>query len=316
MTVLEYFEHFVNGAGLRTLGALFGFAPQGVPEHAAAPAPQGKTATVELSKERGPLALPRLRAPSLAAVPHVLLHGSQATNDACDFSDVDIVAIVEDRRSFSAAEYAAAATELRGLLRAVYRYDALMHHGLMFFPASGLDAYDQTFLPVETLRKAYPLHGPPQLTLRLRNADVTALRTRARTAVSVLRRHLDDRSYEADDFAFKRMISNVLLLPSLLAATRGQCVYKRDSFELVRPWFAQNAWSGIARAESYREQWQRPDQPALQQFLGEHAHPCLRVRWSVRRPPRANAARVAASEADRWAGELRETLDNAWEIAA
>lgn len=316
MDSVAYYEHWVNGAGIHSLAALAGARPHGAPTATAGSPPKLSQMHVPLARVRPALSLPALDARSLEPIAHVLLHGSQATCDACAFSDVDVVAVVEDRRGFSAEQHARAARELRKLLHAVYRYDPLMHHGLMFFPASRLDAYDQSFLPLETLALAYPLHGPHEIALHPVPPDAQALRARVRNSANVLRTLVRGRAYERGDYAYKRFLSNVLLLPALIAAARGHFVYKRKSFAIAHEWFTGAQWSAIERAEALRASWTRPEPDAAQRIAARLGHPCLQVRWSSLRRSRENAQRLPSAVSAMWAAELERTLSRAEELAA
>ncbi len=317
MLPLAYYERWVNGAGLRSLHALLSPRPRRVP---ASVRPETAVGTddvaITLSESPAMAGLPVLNADRLHPVPHVILHGSQATHDACGFSDVDVVAVIEDRVDFTLAEHAAAVQELQRLLRAIFRYDSLMHHGLMFFAASALDAYDQSFLPLDTLRCAVALHGSRTIVLHTKSPDEQSARARVRRSADVLLGAAKQRRHEQDDFAFKQLLSNVLLMPALLCAARGQYVYKRDSFDLARGWFSKSQWQAVARAEEYRRRWDRPPQSALAQWLGDCSHPSMRVRWSAKRPPRGNVRRLLATSAGSWREDLERTLVRCRELAA
>ena len=311
-----YYERLVNGRNLSTLSALSGAVPKGAPPAAPQREPQGELVTLAMESAAPAVTLPELDASRLAPVLFVAVHGSQATWDACDFSDVDVLVAIDDRRTYSANQHESAVFELRRLLRAVYRHDPLMHHGLMFCAASDLDAWDQSLLPLQTLRLAHRLHGAAEISVHLTAPQAGAMRMRVRSTVNVLHARLRERAYERGDHAYKQFLSNVLLLPALVAAARGEFVYKRDSFALAQSWFAPDQWSGIARAEDLRLRWKRPIEPAVQRLLGEFAHPSLRVRWAASMQHRENAARLAASESARWREELERTLARAQELAA
>lgn len=311
-----YYERLVNGRNLRTLAALLGAAPKGTPATALPREPQGEAVRLLMKSAVPAIELPALDASRLAPVLFVAVHGSQATRDVCDFSDVDVLVALDDSCTYSAAEHAAAVFELRRLLRAIYRHDPLMHHGLMFCAVSDLDAWNQSILPLQTLRLANRLHGPAEISFHVTTPDLGAMRMRVRSVVNVLRARLRERSYEHGDHAYKQFLSNVLLLPAQVAAARGEFVYKRDSFALAQPWFSPRQWSGIARAEDLRLRWKRPAEPAVQRLLGELAHPSLRVRWAARMQKSENASALTGSESERWRDELKRTLMRAEELAA
>jgi hypothetical protein len=314
--LLGYYSKWVNGAGLPTIRAAYDAAPRRAPLMHASPAPGPPLSGIPLGPPpagMGPL--PRLKRERLAPVRHVILHGSQATGDACAFSDVDIAVVLDDSRPFTLGEHRGAVRELKRVLRAIYRYDCLMHHGLMFVVQSDLQRYDQSFLPLETFRRACALHGPAMLSVRTVEPDGQKAKERLRRAVAVMREQAEAEFWQRNDFALKRFISNVLLIPALVAAARGRYVYKKDSFEVAREWFTALDWTGIARAEEFRALWARPPAPLLSRLASHGPHPCLQIRSVLRYPPRVNAERFLRDHAGLWRQELRRVFARAEELA-
>lgn len=237
--------------------------------------------------------LPKLDARSLEPVTGVLVHGSIATGDACAFSDVDVAVIVNDRDQFAENQHRAAISELRRLLHAILSYDALMHHGLMFFPASGLDCYDQGFLPIEALACARVLYGPRELTLHEAPEQAGGFREALLAAVASLRRHFAQMDFVRDDYRFKSLISGVLLMPARVLAARGTHVYKRDSFQLARGLFSAGEWDLVGRCEALRAMWIRPKATMLQRGVPGRSHPRARQALSSRFAPHLNVRRLS-----------------------
>jgi hypothetical protein len=316
--VLGFYDRWVNGRDMRSLAALRNSVPNGLPNPATGPAPvrvYGEVQRMVLAKAAPGIDLPALSPERLRPIRSVILHGSQATSDTCAFSDVDIAVVLEDRIQFAAAAHRDAVTELKRLLRAIYAYDPLMHHGLMFLEAGALDAYDQSFLPLDTLRVARVLHGSSTLEIRQVPPDARGARLRASRAIATLRRMFESAQYEGNDYAFKRLLSNVLLFPALIAAARGDFVYKRESFGLVREWFSGADWAGIERSESLRSAWRRPATHLLQRCLSAlRAHPCAQIRWSPTFAPRANVQRVLGDRSGIWRDEIMRTLRRGEEL--
>lgn len=230
---------------------------------------------------------------ALAPISHVLVHGSIATHDACPFSDVDVAVIVDDRREFSAEQHACAVGELRRLLDALFSYDGLMHHGLMFFPASGLYAYDQRFLPIRTLELAGVLHGPLEIKLWEAAEPRAHFTQTLRSSAQSLLRHFINRTFCVNDFLFKQVLSGTLLMPARVLAAHGTHVYKRDSFDLAREYFTEKSWELVARAEALRSAWIRPPRSALDRAMTGRVHPYLRTQLSRRASPTLNVRRLS-----------------------
>lgn len=267
------------------------------------------------SYEGGSASLPRLDSRALAPVTHVLLHGSMATRDACGFSDVDVAVIVDDLREFSAQTHRDAVFELRRLLREVLGYDALMHHGLMFFGASGLERYDQRFLPVETLRCARVLHGPRELRLRLTDPPDGAFANSLKASAASLRRRIARRDFLQNDYQLKSVLSGSLLMPARVLAAHGQHVYKRDSFELAREFFTAPEWEFIARCEALRALWVRPPAPFAHRHAPARTHPQLRQILGARLAPHLNVRRLSSTMIDGFVSSANAFLDRVEHIA-
>lgn len=314
---VRFYERWVNGSELRVVELASGRMPQSGPASTPPqPADEGAPVQLQLEPDEGSSAgLPSLDAAALAPISHVLLHGSMATRDACDFSDVDVAVIVDDANDYPLDAHRAAITELRRLLRAVFGRDALMHHGLMFFAGSGLQRYDEQFLPVATLRCARVLHGPRELRLRVVNAPEGSFNTTLRSSARSLRKHIQERDFLKDDYALKRMLSGSLLMPARALAADGRHVYKRDSFYMARDMFSTREWEFIARCEGLRALWARPAAPVLARGVPAKSHPRLRNLVDARMAPRLNVRRLSQRMIDGLTVSANAFLDRVEAIA-
>ena len=292
--VLTYYDRWVNGADLRIADLIAGR----LPSHAPAPSPgevlHANRTVLQLEPygESSP-PLPQLDASKLATVRHVLVHGSMATRDACGFSDIDIAVIVDDLHSYTPDQHRRAVRELRRLLRAALGFDSLMHHGLMFFPASKLERYDERFLPIEALRCARVLHGPATVHLHAAPAPLEEFRASLRAAAASLRKRFSTSDFLQNDYQLKNVLAGILLMPARVLAARGVMVYKRDSFELARELFTPAQWDLIGRSEALRSTWVRPAPPALNRCVPPGSHPHLRRVFGSHMAPRLNARRIS-----------------------
>ncbi len=291
-TAVSTYDHLVNGHGYRAIELAFGrIARPRIDANALQP-PSSSPLVLHIEPYAAKPFLP-VDSAALDPILHVLVHGSIATADACGFSDVDIAVIVEDRRSFSAEQHAKAVAGLRHLLGSIFSYDNLMHHGLMFFPASGLLAYDQSFLPVETLRLARVLHGPRELSLWEVPAEQSRFAASLLLSAKSLRKRFSNRDFLANDFLFKQVLSGTLLMPSRVLAARGVHVYKRDSFATAQEDFNNRSWELIARAEALRSSWVRPRASLAERAIPSFAHPYLRNIVHQRFAPALNTRRLS-----------------------
>lgn len=316
---VRFYEHWVNGQGLRVVELAAGRMPKDAPSALSAERAEEGT-PLELHLEAhdggsGSVSLPSLDAEALAPISHVLLHGSMATHDGCNFSDVDVAVIVDDLHGYPADAHHAAVAELRRLLHAVFQCDALMHHGLMFLGASALQRYDEQFLPVATLRCARVLHGPRELRLRLHDAPPGSFGGTLHGSAQSLRRHVMRRDFLDNDYRLKNMLSGSLLMPARVLAAKGEHVYKRDSFELARPMFSARDWEFIARCEGLRALWLRPPAPVLERGVPQRSHPRLRQVLGARMAPRLNVRRLSKTMIDGLISSATAFLDRVEAIA-
>lgn len=242
--------------------------------------------------------LPKLDPLRLEPIERILVHGSAATQDACAFSDLDIAVFVDDTRCYPARAHREAVGELRRLLHAALAHDPLMHHGLMFAPASALQGYDQRFLPVETLRTARVLHGSPSFEVHLLERSAAEAKQSLASCAASLARRLGGPEFLADDFQFKTFLSGALLMPARVLAARGIHVYKRESFELAREFFTARQWEFVARCEALRSLWLRPPAPVAHRLVPKMLHPRLRQIFGASYSPRLNVRRLSSVMVD------------------
>lgn len=248
----------------------------------------------------------RVDGAKLEPIHQILVHGSQATGDTCGFSDVDVLVVLDDSRSFTATQHKDAMSELRALLRLMFLYDCLMHHGFMFMLRSGFDAYRESFLPIETLRTALVIWGPPSIALRRAAPDGAKPRLRA-SALSLVRR-LDRRDHERDDYAFKSILSGLLLMPCLLLESVDIFCYKRDSFSLGPQEFPGVAWGAIRQAEDLRLRWQRPPARMTQQIVSKMFHPHTIIRLTRLYQSSTNVRTLLGDRSDAFTASCQEFL--------
>ncbi len=315
-TLVGYYERWVNGSDLAWKRRLFNrwkaMPPASVP-FASQTLPNSDDVALQLVRY-----LPASARSFVAALPDavpspihaIIVHGSQATDSpTCDFSDVDVMVILDDRTSHSRAGHTRAIALLQWLLKQVYTYDPLMHHGLMFFPCSGLYAYDQAFLPIETLRLAKSLGGTQTLSLTKAPADLGRISARLSNSIISLRRSFRRGEYRRSDYQLKRILSGILLLPTVILATRGEFVYKIRSFELAKELFNDSQWDLIALAEEMRMRWRRPATSRITKLLISRLHPQVGIDWVRRFGPSYNAAHLIGEKQDRLAEAAPACLD-------
>lgn len=248
----------------------------------------------------------RVDGSKLMPIHQILLHGSQATRDTCGFSDVDVVVVLDNSRTFTAAQHQDAVAELRVLLRKMFLYDCLMHHGFMFMLRSWFEAYRESFLPVAALRNAVVIWGPSSIGLT--KVAPSNSKQRLRDSARSLAHRFERRDHERDDYAFKSVLSGLLLMPCLLLESVGIYCYKRDSFVLGPQAFPTIAWEAIRQAEDLRLRWERTSTNITQSVVARVFHPHAIIRLSRVYRSRTNVRKLLRDRPDALTATCQEFL--------
>ena len=177
----------------------------------------------------------------------VLLQGSQADGCTTAFSDIDIILICDRHERGLRAQK----QRLDDLLLGA---DPLQHHGALVVYWDDFDAYWERKLPLSTLRRAVSLVESSAI----KAAVVSEPYGSTATLLAPLRAWdelLSERRVVRGLWDWKFLLSQLMLIPTLLLASGGLFTYKGDSFALARPLFSDEAWDGMNAATSARAQW-------------------------------------------------------------
>ncbi|MBI4677570.1 MAG: nucleotidyltransferase domain-containing protein [Elusimicrobia bacterium] len=228
-----------------------------------------------------------------------ILHGSFAVGGTTAFSDIDIALLV-DEASLDEGRLRRLRTASQSLLRAAYRIDPLMHHGIGVLFRGEMACYDQSILPLNAVESGVVLAGGP---LSIEAAWHPG-RSRA-SAASKLRRQIGSLRRDLGTgllslYRRKCLLSVLMLLPSLLVeSVEGLFPHKRDSFDLARCRFDDNDWRAVERASDMRRRWKVP------RLLGRLAAAVHASASPI--PPMAGRRMMAAISfmaASRWPGDF------------
>jgi hypothetical protein len=185
----------------------------------------------------------------------VWLHGSLATGDYTDYSDVDALVVLRDHALEDPHAYRRVQAAVRVALRRVLIFDPLQHHGFFVACERALAAWPATYLPGVALQYARPLWPGPALPV-VESPDPAG----ARAAFAVLARSVAGAPRPHNLHEAKLLLSQFMLLPALYKQARGQALYKRESFPAVRPAFAAQ-WAAMDTATRLRAVWTNPARP-------------------------------------------------------
>ncbi|MEO9070329.1 MAG: nucleotidyltransferase domain-containing protein [Ginsengibacter sp.] len=188
----------------------------------------------------------------------LIIHGSFADSKITNYSDVDLVIFYQP---FS-ENVLKIKIEIEVFLLQV---DPLQHHGIFMIDANTFDFYWQMDLPIEVLNKAkcFSDDGDTLNIQGILKENSGALHALKSIFIGI-EQFLDKDYKQIGLWEWKFFISQLLLLPTLLLGSKGNYIYKRDSFEIVKKLFSHKAWYCIDKASEIRDEW--PDRNTLREY--------------------------------------------------
>lgn len=182
------------------------------------------------------------------------LHGSLGTGDDIAYSDCDTYIVLRDATVTQAERLLALRRHILGHTWILRAFDPHQHHGYFVVTEADLRAYPDPFLPVASLRVAACIGGVSELFVARRDALEESSRGCRQLAESIAAQEQQD-PRRWSGHAAKSFLSRLMLLPTLVLGSRGQYVYKRESFDLARPLFPEAEWAAIEWASHLRAVW-------------------------------------------------------------
>jgi predicted nucleotidyltransferase len=168
----------------------------------------------------------------------VLLHGSLATDDWTAYRDADLLLLVDGATCRDAKALRRLRRAVLPLLRALFAFDPLQHHGLFVQTDDELAAWPEHVLPIATLARAVDLGGHG-FSLTLRPAHDLAA---ARAEFDWLEAYFAAAAPPRDAYGWKAFASVLMLVPALFLGAMGEPVWKGDSFARVRAIVPPELW--------------------------------------------------------------------------
>lgn len=183
----------------------------------------------------------------------LIIQGSFADSKTTNYSDIDLVIFY---KPFS-ENVLKIKKEIEVFLLQV---DPLQHHGIFMIDVNTFDFYWQMDLPVEVLKKA-KCFSDDKWTLNIKGILIEnsgALHA-VKSIFIIIEQFLDKDYRQIGLWEWKFFISQLLLLPTLLLGSKGNYIYKRDSFDIVKKMFSNEAWYCITRSSEIRDNWPAGD---------------------------------------------------------
>ncbi|MBX6332077.1 MAG: hypothetical protein IRY91_09540 [Gemmatimonadaceae bacterium] len=226
----------------------------------------------------------------------LLLHGSLATCDAVDYSDVDTLLIV----SHEWLESTEAIVELRTIIREAQRwlaaYDPTQHHGFMLVTGLDLERYARHYFPLELLRYAYALTRWEPVRYRLRPSAEECHALLHRMWRRLVRLEGEGAPPPRSRYALKAALSEMMLIPTYYLQVCGRVLYKRDSFDAVRDRLSSEAQAAMDELSAWRLAWRLSAWDRLYKWVGITVPEAIGHRILAR----ARMAPVSSRDAARW----------------
>ena len=180
---------------------------------------------------------------------YLMIQGSYADGKITNYSDVDLVIFFNNLSS----DLIILKKEIESY---ILKIDPLQHHGIFMIDRKTINFYWQMDLPVEVLQRA-KVFGKKALKLGIKNRINENLSSNqaAMMTINVINRTMLNSFKELGIWRWKFFLSQLMLLPTLLLASKGNYCYKGDSFHMIRKTFSQEAWHAIEEASRIRATW-------------------------------------------------------------
>lgn len=176
----------------------------------------------------------------------LIIQGSYADHTATGYSDVDLVII-----GGLCAEVVVIKKEIEDFLISI---DPLQHHGVFFIDKKDFDHYWQMQLPLATLKKSLSFSDEPlELDVKFTFKETLSAN---RWIYNFMSTHkVSPLKNDTEVFFAKNFLSQFMLIPVLYLATKGEYIYKKDSFEMIKSRYSKAAWRCMEMATQIREVW-------------------------------------------------------------
>jgi len=191
------------------------------------------------------------------------LHGSLATNEEINYSDLDAVLILRDNIFSNPNSLGLACYHIIRARKILNEYDPLQHHSFIILVEFYLQNYYPNYFPPILFHHSKSLTEKTSLELTVNShcaieENVDSFSKMA----SVLKKKLENKKYPRTYYDLKLLLSQMMLLPSFYLQAKGIYVYKKDSFDLVKKDFTPNDWSIMDRISQIRNDWDFHPSPA------------------------------------------------------
>lgn len=183
----------------------------------------------------------------------VIVHGSFGSDEVIRYSDFDGLLVVKDtyRDTPILRQF------LRESMHLVYRFDPLQHHGWFIVYDSQIQDWPMTYFPPELFAFSKVIFPQSDLKCSLRYKTGYNYQRSLEVLLTGFERKMATNYRPRNLYQLKGLLSEVMLLPTLYyQAKYRKAIFKKFSFELVKPDFSEAAWQAIELSSNFRKEWE------------------------------------------------------------
>ncbi|MFC1700635.1 hypothetical protein ACFLZ0_00595 [Patescibacteria group bacterium] len=187
-------------------------------------------------------------------IDYFLVHGSYASKDFIEgWSDLDTIIVLNNNVFQDENTFNRARNFFQRFSFICYYFDLLAHHRFFFVTNFDLSYYPQSILPLVVYENCFNLSKKfNSLTFSVREDDFEKYEILNLSWSYIT--YISQKKY-ISKWHFKKCLSIVLMLPSLLLQTKKIYVYKKYSFEVIKKEFSELDFNVIDMASQRRNQW-------------------------------------------------------------
>jgi predicted nucleotidyltransferase len=255
----DIFLKYVNGVNVTLIDYLLG--PRQIKSATLFTEGRGDNNRIDLNLElyKNKLLSLNFKEMEFCNIVSILLQGSYSSNDQIDFSDFDIIVILNNTRNSTIKEIRSDVGQLKKILKKMYYKDPLMHHGFLFINLSDLSSYSEFYLPLDVISTAKVLWGRSNLTF------LTLVKRKDEKTLKRLSGHIEGLLYFdflsrplMNDYILKYHISSILLFPVIYLSSKDKYILKEKSFDYIYTNYPDLHLDAVKLAEDIRLEWRRP----------------------------------------------------------
>jgi hypothetical protein len=183
----------------------------------------------------------------------VVVHGSIATDEICAYSDFDGLLIVKDEYKGSKL----LKSFLKKSVKIISKFDPLQHHGWFTIYKSQLKNYPQTYFPNELFAFSKLIFPQSKVNFSIEIVEDINYSKPFYLLANNIQKKLKNGCRPKGMFQLKSFLSEMMLLPTFFyKAKNREGIFKKHSFEIVKPLISQRSWQAITVCSVIRENWQ------------------------------------------------------------